>query len=492
MISTLDLDTRRYRVHGRIIDAPKRYDLHGVVAQGAASMVCSAKDEQTQDDVAIKQVENIFGRKFFAKCVLKELRILRHLQHDNVLRIQDIFMLSPLQEFSDLYIVSELMAASLADVLRSEQVLEEEHLQIFFYQILRGMKYVHSAGVIHCQIKPSCFLVNSNCDLKICDFGAARLELTNGKTYNSGRETVCLCRWYKSPEILSSFHDQTRAGDMWSIGCTFAEMLLRKVLYPGKSTQHQLVLIINSLGVPPKKDLEKMNDRCQKFVQSLDVEDQGTFDKVFDGFPKDAVDCVRALVRIGPESRESAEQALHQPYLSLLQCSEDEPTREPLDSFEFQFESRKCTPPAVREEIFLEALRYYPEKMRTFKESLRNICVCLSSTPHGDGLWISARAMSGRILHELHIRDVSATFQETELKLRRSIGPRMSASPLRIFFILADGTLLHEGHRKAKVGDLFSGTVSTQGDAQSTACDSPWLEWQLELQSHSDDAELDY
>ena len=79
--------------------------------------------------------------------------------------------------FTEIYVVSELMETDLAQIIKSNQPLTDDHVQFFLYQILRGLKYVHSAGIYHRDLKPRNLLVNSNCDLKICDFGLARADI---------------------------------------------------------------------------------------------------------------------------------------------------------------------------------------------------------------------------------------------------------------------------------------------------------------------------
>lgn len=97
-----------------------------------------------------------------------------HLQHENILQLKDLWPPLSLDRFDDVYLVSELLDTDLHQIIRSPQPLTEDHCQYFAYQILRGLKFIHSANVLHRDLKPSNLLINSNCDLKICDFGLAR------------------------------------------------------------------------------------------------------------------------------------------------------------------------------------------------------------------------------------------------------------------------------------------------------------------------------
>jgi p38 MAP kinase len=113
------------------------------------------------------------------------------------------------------------------------------------------LKYIHSAGVIHHNLKPSNLLINHNCDLKICDFGLAR-EQDHQMT---GYVTT---RYYRAPEIMLSWQQYANAVDIWSVGCILAEMTLGKALFPGKDQVHQFTLITELLGKPPKDVMERV------------------------------------------------------------------------------------------------------------------------------------------------------------------------------------------------------------------------------------------
>merc|ERR1711920_1096409 len=115
------------------------------------------------------------------------------------------------------------METTLAKVIKSKQKLTERHYQFFVYQMLRGLKYIHSAGVIHRDLKPENILINgADCNLKITDFGLARgvhmedaLNLTE----------YVVTRWYRAPEVMCSAKQYDEKVDVWSVGCIFAELL---------------------------------------------------------------------------------------------------------------------------------------------------------------------------------------------------------------------------------------------------------------------------
>ena len=154
-------------VTGTRFDVDSRYMLIKPIGSGAYGVVCSALDNYTGDKVAIKKINKAFEHLTDTKRTLREVKILRHFNHENVIRIKDILRPSSLDRFEDVYIVSELMDTDLHQIISSPQPLTDDHCQYFLYQILRALKYIHSAHVLHRDLKPSNLLLNGNCDLKV-------------------------------------------------------------------------------------------------------------------------------------------------------------------------------------------------------------------------------------------------------------------------------------------------------------------------------------
>jgi mitogen-activated protein kinase 1/3 len=119
-------------------------------------------------------------------------------------------------------------------VIQTQDLLDD-HAQYFIYQTLRALKALHSADVIHRDLKPLNLLLNASCDLKVCNFSLARSVKT---AEPSGTETGFMMeyvdtQWYRALEIMLTFKQYTKAIDVWSVGCTLAKMLSGKPLFPG-------------------------------------------------------------------------------------------------------------------------------------------------------------------------------------------------------------------------------------------------------------------
>ena len=186
------------------------------IGKGAYGVVCSARNSETDERIAIKKIGSAFDNLIDAKRTLREIKLLRHLRHENIIQIKDIFAPASRTTYNDVYIVYELMDTDLHQIIRSSQPLSDDHCQYFIYQVLRGLKYIHSANVLHRDLKPSNLLLNANCDLKICDFGLAR---TN--TEKEFMTEYVVTRWYRAPELLLSCSEYTAAIDIWSVSPWF-------------------------------------------------------------------------------------------------------------------------------------------------------------------------------------------------------------------------------------------------------------------------------
>ena len=138
------------------------------------SVVCSATDTKTGQKVAIKKITDVFEHVSDATRILREVKLLRVLKHPDIVEVKHIVLPPNPRDYKDIFVIFELMETDLHQVIKANDDLTHEHHQFFLYQLLRGLKYVHTANVYHRDLKPKNILANADCKLKICDFGLAR------------------------------------------------------------------------------------------------------------------------------------------------------------------------------------------------------------------------------------------------------------------------------------------------------------------------------
>lgn len=310
---------------GKVFHVEKRWKLIRELGSGAYGVVISAADEISGEIVAIKLVTRVFDKIQLAKRALREITLLRHFaSHENITGLIDVDAISP--DFNEIYIFMEPMEADLHQIIKSGQTLTNEHVQYFLYQILRGMKYVHSASVIHRDLKPGNLLVNADCELKICDFGLSRGFETKPDENTSHLTEYVATRWYRAPEIMLAFRRYTTAIDVWSIGCILAELLLGKPLFKGKDYVDQLNKVLDVLGTPDENVIKKIgSEKAQAYVRSLPRKRRIPFKKILPAADLQALNLLAKMLAFDPGDRITVLEALEHPWLAAYHDISDEP-----------------------------------------------------------------------------------------------------------------------------------------------------------------------
>ncbi len=156
-----------WMIRGEKFSLGKRYSALEYLGSGAYGVVCAAFDRLNEEYIAIKKCKKVFHSRTMAKRTLREMRLLRLLDHDNIVKLRSV--LSPTNRvlFAEVYVVFDLMETDLAVIIRSSQVLLDKHIQFFMFQLLLGLQYLQEKGIVHRDLKPRNLLVNTNCELKI-------------------------------------------------------------------------------------------------------------------------------------------------------------------------------------------------------------------------------------------------------------------------------------------------------------------------------------
>uniref|UniRef100_A0A8C5C6C4 Protein kinase domain-containing protein n=1 Tax=Gadus morhua TaxID=8049 RepID=A0A8C5C6C4_GADMO len=247
--------------------------------------------------------------KLFAKRAYRELRLLKHMKHENVIGLLDVFTSEIiLDRFRDFYLVMPFMGTDLGKLMRLEK-LTEERVQFLVYQMLKGLKYIHSAGIIHRDLKPGNLAVNPDCELKILDFGLARQADTEMTGY-------VVTRWYRAPEVILNWMHYTQTVDIWSVGCIMAEMLLGKPLFKGNDR------ILSNVT---------LDQNAKNYIRSLPKIPKRDMHTIFSKASSHAVGMLERMLLLDPEARVSAAEALATPFVSEFREPEEETEALPYD-----------------------------------------------------------------------------------------------------------------------------------------------------------------
>lgn len=318
-------------IRGQEFNVGPRYTNLTYISEGAYGVVVSALDNRSNQKVAIKKISP-FEHQTYCQRTLREIRILTRFNHENIIDIKDIISAPSVDLMRDVYIVQCLMETDLHHVIRAHQ-LSGQHICYFLYQILRGLKYIHSANVLHRDLKPSNLLINGNCDLKICDFGLARVA--NPELDNLAQLTEYVAtRWYRAPEIMLNSRGYSKSIDIWSVGCILAEMISGQALFPGKHYLDQLQHILRVIGSPKREELDWIrNERARDYLINLEPTPRIPWSERYpDGSPQ-ALDLLDKMLTLNPNNRIDVEQALAHPYCQLYYDPADEPVAEhPFDA----------------------------------------------------------------------------------------------------------------------------------------------------------------
>lgn len=122
---------KAYKVLGSRFELPDQYEVIDPVGSGAYGVVVAAKDTQEDAEsnmVAIKKIDKAFEHKVFALRTLRELKIMRLMEHENVLSIKTILKPESVESFDQIYVVSELLETDLSQIVKSNQSLTDEHV----------------------------------------------------------------------------------------------------------------------------------------------------------------------------------------------------------------------------------------------------------------------------------------------------------------------------------------------------------------------------
>ncbi|KAI1230946.1 hypothetical protein IHE44_0008381 [Lamprotornis superbus] len=326
-------------------------------------------DKKTGEKVAIKKLCRPFQSEIFAKRAYRELMLLKHMQHENgcfldtweqvlggitcvlidiwyvqevsgftcdlfavprleqVIGLLDVFTsTASYQGFQDFYLVMPYMRTDLQKIMGHE--FSDEKIQYLVYQMLKGLKYIHSAGIVHRDLKPSNLAVNEDCQLKILDFGLARQADAEMTGY-------VVTRWYRAPEVILNW------------------------MHYNQTDLDQLTQILKVTGHPGEDFLEKLEDKAAKsYIKSLPKIPKKDLSVLFPKANPQAVDLLDKMLQLDVEKRLTATEALAHPYFDQFRDIEEE--TEAQHSYDDSLEHEKLSIEEWKKHIYKEILTFSP------------------------------------------------------------------------------------------------------------------------------------
>ena len=319
-------------------DVLKNYELKRRIGRGLYGLVWKAKIKSypSSKPVAIKRMFNAFTNRVDAKRTYRELQYLLKFQdHPNIVSVHELLAG---QNDGDMYIVMEHVDVDLAGIIPMN--LQRIHIEYITWQLLSALKYIHSASVVHRDIKPQNILVNPRCDIRLCDFGMARSVIPNEPDmlgplpsdyalpkgeFHVELTNYCSSRWYRAPEQLVQARNYSTGIDMWALGCVVGEMIQRKPIFPGTCTLSQLSLIVHLTGRPADHDLAGIRSRhVVPILEGLGNSTQGNLTDLVPNGTLESLDLIHLCLQFNPEKRVTAAEALGHPFVGHFHHPDEE------------------------------------------------------------------------------------------------------------------------------------------------------------------------
>ncbi|KAG8452562.1 hypothetical protein GDO86_004375 [Hymenochirus boettgeri] len=289
-----------------------QYEPVAEIGVGAYGTVYKARDLQSGKFVALKNVRVQTNENGLPLSTVREVALLKrleHFDHPNIVKLMDVCASARTDRETKVTLVFEHVDQDLKTYLNKVPPpgLPLETVKDLMKQFLHGLEFLHLNCIVHRDLKPENILVTSGGQVKLADFGLARIY-----SCQMALTPVVVTLWYRAPEVLLQSTYATPV-DMWSAGCIFAEMFRRKPLFCGNSEADQLCKIFDMIGLPSEEEWPadvtltrsafspRTQQQVEKFVPEIDAI---------------GANLLMEMLTFNPQRRISASHALHHPFFA--------------------------------------------------------------------------------------------------------------------------------------------------------------------------------
>lgn len=287
------------------------YEEIDVIGNGAYGTVFKAKDPRNEGSwVAIKRIKIQNTEEGMPMSAIREIALLKQLEnyeHPNIVRLLDVRHAQQSPTEIRLMLVFEYIDQDLSTYLQRcpSPGLGPERIRDLMLQLLNGVDFLHAHRIVHRDLKPQNILVTSQGQLKLADFGLARVY-----AFQMALTSVVVTLWYRAPEVILQDTYATPV-DMWSCGCIFAELFNRRPLFCGQSEIDQLTKIFDALGLPREQDWP---ENVTLPYHSFKAKPPQPINHLIPEIDSDARDLLEKLLIFNPHNRITAHDSLQHPY----------------------------------------------------------------------------------------------------------------------------------------------------------------------------------
>ena len=290
-----------------------KYDVLGVVGEGAYGIVYKCKNKETGKYVAIKRFKEVED-DLVKKTMKRELKMLQKLHHPNVVDFQEAY-----KRKGNLYLVFEFVDKNLLELLQEHpQGLDPTLIRHLIYQLCKAIKYMHDQNIIHRDVKPENLLITDKMELKLCDFGFSRL--ISGSCTEKLTDYVAT-RWYRAPELLLTQGEYGKEVDYWAIGCIMGELVDGNPLFPGENEIDQIYCIQKVLGNLTEEQTDMFyNNPLFNGKNLLNVNKPETLQRRYMGkLNKIDISFMKGLLELDPKKRLNGNTVFSHPYFEVFE-----------------------------------------------------------------------------------------------------------------------------------------------------------------------------